>query len=157
MRLNGDRINKLKNLLLMYQRNILENKNDKSANNKYSTIHIKDLFKNAASITDNISNDNIPEDKAINIDINDDYVDYEKLSDYNPSGNMLLYYIMNELDTLINNNDNNKNKILLLDLIIKITDDFFNYNSDEPINNNINLILFNYKIAIINDLDKKIM
>lgn len=71
--------------------------------------------------------------KNINIDINTNYLNVNDMSDYDVSGNLILYYIIRELDKLININDDDsfiQNQICFF--IMEIIDNIYsNFNKED--------------------------
>jgi hypothetical protein len=74
--------------------------------------------------------------ETINFNINDFYITNYELAKYDYHGNLLLYYIINELNKLLDYNENKfiKNDIALL--IVKMIDDsFMKYDNGEKLQN----------------------
>jgi hypothetical protein len=112
-------------------------------------IIIGDVFAKWKEVEENIHFENIHfeniGDKSINIDINSEYVDVEEISNYDYHGNLILYYIIKELEKLFEiNNKNNYFSNNLAHMIIKIINNSFEKNNNEKILTNFDMRKFKY-------------
>lgn len=116
------------------------------SNNKYS------FFKNWKTIKNFLFFENLSE-RTINLDANVNNLLTEEISPYDYNGNCILFYVINEFEKLLENNNDKFTKTTLTYLLIDII--IFEYNL---FNQDINLTdteikRFKYTLEVINDRD----
>lgn len=93
------------------------------------------VFKNWIPITRYVRFNEIKED--INIDINDRYIHIDDLYIHDITGNILIYYIINEFDKMIEYNKNKFVKINLANLFVDLLNESYEkYDMEEKLQNN---------------------
>lgn len=83
----------------------------------------------------------------INLDTHSKYIDVENIINMDYSGNMLLYYICNEINRVIKINNNRFVKTNLIYLLIEIIIEIFELANFEEINKSIDIKRFKYVLS----------
>lgn len=86
-------------------------------------------------------------DKPINIDVNDKYVTTSTLSDYDYHGNLILYYMVDQLNKLLSYNNEKHIKGTLVYFIIDVIINIHNFFNEEEYIKNYEIKRFNYVIT----------
>ncbi|QKF93984.1 hypothetical protein QKU48_gp0526 [Fadolivirus algeromassiliense] len=170
--LNRNRIQKLKRFISDFQRYIYriaynyqrkpideENNPDKfidTYKNKLNNVVLNDkknkVFKNWKGIKYELFFENL-ENKTINIDPDANYISVDDLSMYDYSGNIILFYLINEMNKLLDLNNDKFTKTtltyLLLDIIVRVHDEF---DEDKDMTNT-EIKRFKYTLEIQNEKD----
>ena len=88
-------------------------------------------------------------DKVVNIDTKSKYVLNETISDYDYHGNLILFYMINEMSALLDINEDKFTKVtlthLLLDIVVSMYDEF----DEDTLMGNNNIKRFMYVLQII--------
>ncbi len=127
---------------------------------KISELNITNVFNNWKDITDDIFvlRDEITK-YNLNTKINDNIIDIDKINKFETKGNSLLFYIIKELSTLIDNHQNKSVKVNVCMLLIEIINYLFKLYNKEYENNNIEFKRFDYllhSIAFASDMENVI-
>lgn len=94
--------------------------------NKLTNLNLKDFLKNSDIVKDEIYFEEI-HNKTINVDSNAKTISSYEFSRYDKMGNLIVYYIINQLSKFLDDNDDKFTKgnisYLLLDIIINVSND----------------------------------
>jgi len=141
MNIIRDRSNNLKQIIsrlksIIYNvinKNIIKtNSSDKNIINEFISkikkINMKDLFNNTNIIMNNLKLNNIPD--SINLNIIRNYVNIDKISTLNNIDNYLIFYIIDNLNKLLDSNNNADICYLIVRIISHLFNSYYTSYSD---------------------------
>ena len=164
---NKEEVDPFTELLEKYQKKLSninlesepDNKNNNNNNNKNNNKNNKNkdkIFKHWNAVINNIFAESL-EDKVINIG-NDRLINAEEISKYDINGNYLLFYIVSEIDKLIQFNQNKFIKTNAIMFIIDFINLVFNLFNTEDLFNKLDIKRFFYIInskGYLYDIEQK--
>ena len=146
------------NELVEYNDNIIT----KKYMNKLNKMKIKNeyinIFTNSDILLNNLYLNTKIDKQLVNFNVNNEYISHMDISLIDRNGNLLLFYIIQELTKLINLNKNSYIKNSVVWFIIDIINNLYNKFSEENINYNRQLKRFKYiaeSKGFIYDMEKQ--
>ncbi len=104
-----------------------------------SSITIDNTFKNWESILNFYD-----QESKIDLNKNDDLINILDINKYDVVGNVILYYIIRELNTLINDNKAQRTKIPIVNFVTNLITIMYDYYNVDTYKNNIEIRKFKY-------------